>query len=179
MTNEFARVTISVKIGIFDSNLLLCVGTLRYKERTYSNMGGKDFSVVVHQFLTTTHSSVVVRAVSENYPFDFSAEIVTDPTSQYWKERRIFGRSWEFWADDREDNRDDWLPIAALTHSLSLEEAGRRVRDLFETYLEKGFFMVTNSNRKIRYCFRFVDGQWQQVEWDTERKKVKNRPRRR
>ena len=142
-------------------------------------MAGKDFSVVVHQFLAITHSSVVIRAVSEKYPYDFSAEVVTDSTSQFWKERRVYGRSWEFWADGRDDNREAGIPIAALTHSLSLEEASRRVRDSLETYLEKGFFMVTSPNRRIRFCFRYLDGQWKEVDWDTERKKVKNRPRRR
>ena len=175
---EFEREPISALIGIFNHKLLICISTLPPQERTYSNMSGRDFNVVVHQFLATTHSTVHTRAVSENYPFDFSAEIVTDPISQYWKERRIFSRSWEFWADNRDDNREAGIPIAALTHSLSLEEAGRRIRDMFESYLQKGFFMVTSPNRRIRRCFRFVDGQWQEVDWDTERKKVKNRPRR-
>lgn len=140
-------------------------------------MSGRDFNVVVHQFLAVTHSFVIIRPISETYPFDFAAEVVTDSVSQFWKERRVYSRGWEFWADGRDNNREAGIPIAALTHSLSLEEASRRVRDSLETYLEKGFFMVTSPNRRIRFCYRYLDGQWQEVDWDTERKKVKNRPR--
>lgn len=142
-------------------------------------MNGRDFDIVVHQFLALTHSVVILRPISENYPFDFSAEVVTDSTSQFWKERRVYSRGWEFWADDRDDNRDSGIPISALTHGLSLEQSSRRVRDLFESYLERGFFMTTSPNHRIRVCFRYLRGQWQEVDWDIERKKVKNRPRRR
>lgn len=142
-------------------------------------MNVRDFDIIVQQFLVTTHSIVIIRPASENYPFDFSAEIVTDSASQFWKNRRVSGRGWEFWADDREGNREAGIPISALTHSLSPEEAGRRVKDLFETYLERGFFMVSSPNHRIRVCFRYLDSHWQEVSWDIERKKVKNRPRKR
>lgn len=139
-------------------------------------ISSRNFDSIVYQFLQLT-SSVVVTFADASRPASFSSKIVT-ASSDFWRQRHIFGRDWEFWPDHRPNNRDDaGINIGAATASPTLEDSASRIRDFFENNLNRGFFMVTSPNRKIRHCFRFVDDQWQEVEWDIERKKIKNRIR--
>ncbi len=136
-----------------------------------------NYDQIVSRFLELTSSVVVTGIVTDKSPASFRSKIVT-ANSEIWRRRHIFGRDWEFWSDLRASNRDEvGTAIAATSLSSTLEDSASRIRDFFENNLTRGFFMVTSPNRKIRYCYRFVDDEWQEVEWETERKKIKNKIR--